>query len=116
MKKIIVLTCLFCLLTLLPKMLLAEDTRTIRISCTIPAIPGVNAPPFVEREERVKTNEDDQQKSSGKIVVAEEKRQTPEEEKVIFVAPIFIVEEETKDFELSGGETTQVALKTIYSR
>jgi hypothetical protein len=116
MKKIITL---ICLVTLLPKIIFGEDSVTLRISCTIPAIPGVNAPPLPEvaKEEKTKTDEQDTQKSSGKIVVMEKQDQVSEEkEREINQAPIFIVEEEIKDLKLSNTETKRIALKTIYSR
>jgi len=78
----------------------AGDSVTISMSCTIPSIPGVNAPPLVseksiknsQREEVVKKNTDATE--GGQIIEKEER----------------------KEILLAQGEKVTTQVKTIYAR
>ena len=70
----------------------AGDNVSFSVSCTIPAIPGVNAPPFLE--ERTATPQVQQ-------IVEQKAKEKPEETKA--EAPAMIQED-------------NVAVKTIYPR
>jgi hypothetical protein len=78
----------------------AGDSVTIQMSCTIPSIPGVNAPPLIpektlrisQREEVIKNN-----------ITATEGEQ-------------IIEKEETKENLLAQGEKVISKVKTVYAR
>jgi hypothetical protein len=78
----------------------AGDSVTIQMSCTIPSIPGVNAPPFVsERMLKISQREE----------VAKKNTTATEGEQII-------EKEETKETLLAQGEKVTTQVKTIYSR
>jgi hypothetical protein len=77
----------------------AGDSVTISMSCTIPAIPGVNAPPLIsERSVKNKLEE-----------VAKKNTDATEGEQLI-------EKEETKEILLAQGEKVTARVKTIYTR
>ena len=78
----------------------AGDSVTIQMSCTIPAIPGVNAPPLVS--ERLLRN-------SQREEVAKKNTTATEGEQII-------EKEETKEILLAQGEKVTTQVKTIYTR
>lgn len=74
MKKAIVFA--FCLLTL-TNTALAGDIETIRVSCTIPAIPGVNAPALLSQEspvtQKLARNERQNEQKVQELIFSEER-------------------------------------------
>ena len=61
-------------------MAIAGDSVSLSVSCTIPAIPGVNVPPFDEdilnqrnapQEEQQQKNENSQKEADNQILMAE---------------------------------------------
>lgn len=53
MRKCLLLSSLVLIILFFAGYALAGDTVTIRVSCSIPAIPGVNAPPLDSKEETI---------------------------------------------------------------
>lgn len=79
----------------------AGDSISIPVSCSIPAIPGLNAPPFPEeKSSEIQSNAQDT-RAQGET---EENRS------------LFIQEESKKEIQLIDGKTTSVIVQTIYSR
>lgn len=78
----------------------AGDSVSIQMSCTIPAIPGVNAPPFPEQNTA----------KAGAIVAPEPQEQQEENE-----SPA-ILQEDTEEVRLADGSNALARVKTIYSR
>ncbi len=78
----------------------AGDSATIRMSCTIPAIPGVNAPPFIKEN---LINDGKTEEMVKKNATATEGEQ-------------FIEKEETKETLLAQGEKVTTKIRTVYSR
>ena len=78
----------------------AGDSVTIQMSCTIPAIPGVNAPPLMS--ERLLKN-------SRQEEVAKKNTTATEGEQII-------EKEETRETLLAQGEKVTTQVKTIYAR
>jgi hypothetical protein len=79
----------------------AGDSATLAISCSIPAIPGVNVP-LVE-EKSLRTPADIPQETAE-----EPQKETPQP---------MLVQDDTKEEQVtSTGQQTLVAVKTIYSR
>jgi len=78
----------------------AGDSVTIQMSCTIPSIPGVNAPPLLsERTLRMNQREEIMKKNT----TATEGEQ-------------IIEKEETKENLLAQGEKVTTQVRTIYTR
>jgi len=74
------------------------ESKTIPITCTIPAIPGVNAPPF--EEEKITPDESVKNNQEESMLAANQKKESP------------VISQEdsyTKNTELAS-------IKTIYSR
>ncbi|MCX7661940.1 MAG: hypothetical protein N2Z79_04575 [Candidatus Omnitrophica bacterium] len=69
------------------------ESITFSVSCTIPAIPGVNAPPFAEKKEE----------SFSQVTKKESQNN-------------FIEEKETKEIQLADGKIYSVIIKTVYER
>ncbi|HPT39707.1 MAG TPA: hypothetical protein PL125_05885 [Candidatus Omnitrophota bacterium] len=78
----------------------AGDSVTISMSCTIPAIPGVNAPARVSEALLRDYQRQDIANQSTAATVGEE----------------FIEKEESKQTLLAQGEKVTEAVKTIYTR
>ena len=78
----------------------AGDSVTISMSCTIPSIPGVNAPPLVS-ERLLKNNQ--LEEVTKKNTTATEGEQ-------------IIEKEETKETLLAQGEKVTTQVRTIYTR
>jgi len=72
----------------------AQESFSVPIACIIPAVPGVNAPPF---------GEDAMQKEK----LSQENKNE---------APTMIVDETKKEMRLSKGESVAVTIQNIYSR
>jgi len=79
----------------------AGDSRTIGVSCTIPAIPGVNAPALVE-EKTVNVN-----------LEALSPQPTVEQDEL---APATIQQDSEKQATSTNGKTSLLMVKTLYSR
>lgn len=79
---------------------LAGESATIQVSCTIPSIPGVNAPPRIS--ERV-LNINQREEITKKNTTATEGEQ-------------IIEKEETKETLLAQGEKVVSKVKTVYAR
>jgi len=81
----------------------AGDSLTLSVSCTIPAIPGLNAP-LIE-EETIKTEEHtpEQPKSES------QKEAQPQ-------LPPLIEQDNQQEKIISEGQKKQIIVKTIYSR
>lgn len=83
---------------------LAGNSASISVSCTIPAIPGINVPPFSEEKlEKQRTDK-----------TVEEKIKNPEKE--YNTASLLIIQEERKEIRLANEKTTSIAVTTIYVR
>lgn len=78
----------------------AGDSVTISMSCTIPAIPGVNAPPLMTENSL---------KNSQREEVTKKNTTATEEEQII-------EKEERKEILLAQGEKVTTQVKTIYPR
>ena len=72
----------------------AQESFSVSIACIIPAVPGVNAPPF------------------GKDALQEEKLSQENKNET----PTMIVDETKKEIQLSKGESVAVTIQNIYSR
>lgn len=101
MKKSIlkILVVAFMALPLIQSVVFAEGNyTTLRVSCTIPAIPGVNAPPFETKS--IQTQGTKQTDKSGELLTKKEQEKNSSKS-------IFIVKKE---------EDSTKAVKTVYSR
>lgn len=98
MKKKTLLTTLLVLF--IASVAWAGDSMTIQMSCTIPSIPGVNAPPLLS--ERLLKNSQQEE-------VAKKNTTATEGEQII-------VKEETKEILLAQGEKVTTQVRTIYAR
>lgn len=81
----------------------AGDTLSLSISCTIPAIPGVNAP-LIE-EETLTTKED-----------PNIKEKIESQEAIQPQSPAMIQQDNQEEKLMYGGQNSLVLVKTIYSR
>ncbi|MGD9015275.1 MAG: hypothetical protein PVI33_04555 [Candidatus Omnitrophota bacterium] len=104
MKRISVLLALFLILSLLNiNAGFTQDNISLSISCTIPSIPGVNAP-LIE-EESVKTETDTPAPT------------TPQTQKEAPAESSQMVEQENQpQVQDNKGQKSIVVLRTIYSR
>lgn len=82
---------------------LAGDSLSFSISCTIPAIPGVNAPLIEEEKTQAKQDTPIQAKS-------EPQKETQTQ------APTMILQDTQEEKINSEGQNSLVIVKTIYSR
>ncbi len=98
MKKTGLLTTLLVLLII--STVWAGDSVTISMSCTIPSIPGVNAPPLVS--EKLITN-------SKREEIAKKNTGATEGEQII-------EKQERKESLLAQGEKVTTEVRTIYTR
>jgi len=78
----------------------AANSTTIQMSCTIPSIPGVNAP--------ARIMESSMQDYQRKDVANKDSISAPKEE--------VIEKRETKEILLNQGEKTTKEIKTVYTR
>ena len=116
MKRLMKLITLSVVILGLTAPAMAGDSVSIKVSCVIPAIPGVNAPPYPSEEVRqaqegrggISTNHQTQSRRM--------RRQKKEER----VEVAYIAEEETAPKEQNNIEQTQLAdnqvTRTVYSR
>lgn len=81
----------------------AGDSISFSVSCTIPAVPGVNAPPF-PTEKSVEENRD------TNIIVQEQTETYAKNE------PTLIQEDAEEEIVLAEGKTTTITVQTIYAR
>jgi hypothetical protein len=79
---------------------LAADSSSIPVSCSIPAVPGLNAPPIAE-----KTTERDLVERDTKI------KEDAQEQ-----SPSTIQEDDADKIVLADGKTSKIITQTIYSR
>lgn len=98
MEKIKILTGL--LVFLMISTLWAGDSVTISMSCTIPSIPGVNAPARIPETSIRNYQREDVANKNTAATVGEE----------------IIEKEERKETLLAQGEKVTTAVKTIYTR
>ncbi len=84
----------------------AGNSVTITVGCTIPAIPGVNAPPFPEGAPSVKADEN----ASG----GQEQKSYENIEYSVIVKDIR--EENTEEIKLADGRDASFTVQTVYSR
>jgi len=103
MRTKITLACLIIFLSLV-NYASAGDSATFTVSCTIPSIPGVNAPSFEETTVR----------SSAERQPAAEKQETIQAEENE-EAPAMI-QEDSEETMLAEGTSSEIIVKTIYSR
>lgn len=82
----------------------AAENISFTISCTIPAIPGVNVPPFEEETEKTKTEQ----------AVMEEAKSPQEKAKT--ESSIMIQTDTQKEIGSVEGRTSSVLVKTVYAR
>lgn len=104
MKKTLLFVSLLIVLAFLSaNTVFAGDSLSLSISCTIPAIPGLNAPLIEEETSRIETGTSAQQKpESGK----ETQPQTPA-----------LIQQDTQEEKIiSEGQKSLVTVKTLYSR
>jgi hypothetical protein len=111
MKKIAVI--LIILTVILPLSFatncLAGNSQSITISCTIPAIPGVNAPAIEEKTVRSEDKKSTpSQTQNPKIAKNEEEKNSK--------SPNVIQQEEEKLTMLAKEQNKKVIVQTIYSR
>jgi hypothetical protein len=81
------------------KLALASDSTTIRVSCTIPEIPGVNTPLLKEQQTTANTTpyiKSDPQQYTNNAPVAFQK--------------------DTTEIRMINGHAAQLEVRTIYSR
>lgn len=78
----------------------AADSVTISMSCTIPAVPGVNAPALIPEITMLNYLREDVINKNSAATVGEE----------------IIEKEESKEILLAQGEKVTAELKTIYAR
>jgi hypothetical protein len=98
MKKLLLSLVIFALLTIgFVQLVSAGDSATIRISCTIPTIPGVNVP--IQKENQLAT-------TTIPITIK------PQESNNLPVA----FQKDTLENRMVNGQTTQFEVRTIYSR
>lgn len=105
MKKIFKGSVMGWLLLFLVDAAFAGDSLSISVSCTIPAIPGINAPPFLERES-IKTQED----------LIKHPQNVESQERIEDAIPTFIQEDIEKEIILTDRKTSSIIVRTIYSR
>jgi len=98
MEKIKILTGLLVLLMI--STVWAGDSVTISMSCTIPSIPGVNAPARIPEMSIRNYQRQDAANKNTTATVGEE----------------IIEKEERKETLLAQGEKVTTAVKTIYTR
>lgn len=97
MKNLLIILSALAVTLLLTSVAFAGESKTIGVSCTIPAIPGVNAPPFPEVKKTINLQEPQAQANTEKEA---EKSQSTQDSTSIIVA------QDKKD----------PGLQTIYSR
>lgn len=85
------------------KLSLADDSFSVAVSCSIPAIPGVNAPPFETGRLETQVN----------TVTSE----TAEPQKENGGERALLIEEDTQKEQITGkNQKTTIIVKTLYSR
>lgn len=107
MKKILqnkILISLFIVFVLL-KVSEAGESTSIAVSCSIPEVPGLNAPPFKGETFTLQPN------LPAEHEVKREEQKTHDEE-----LRSMIQEDTEKEIQLAEGETTSLIVETIYSR
>lgn len=82
----------------------AGNTVSIQMTCTIPEIPGVNAPPYKDGNEPIK----------NEIVAEKQDNYTEEDSKT--ESQELIQQESNTQVQLADGKTQDVNLQTVYSR
>lgn len=104
MKKILKNSLLVLMLILsLQEGVKAQDAATLSVSCTIPAIPGVNAPALIE-EETIKEKSD---------ILIRQGAEKQEERKESHPA---MIQEDSEKSASFGGKAGLIVVKTVYSR
>lgn len=82
----------------------AQDSFSISVSCSIPAVPGLNAPLIEEETPRVTETDEFTQKDAKN------------QEEIRLESPTLLQEDKEKQIQLAEGETSTVIVQTIYSR
>jgi len=83
----------------------AAESKSYTISCTIPAIPGVNAPPLLEQKTVQNVPE----------INMAQRAETANEAVNNAVLPT-VQKEESNQIQLANGETKTMTVQTFYSR
>lgn len=98
MKNALINKSLMVLLILLSLvgLAIADDNFSIPVSCNIPAVPGLNAPPLTPNAEETGSKQDIEIKAAGDDSVIQEVSE--------------------KQIVLADGSAARVTAKTIYSR
>lgn len=90
---------IFCV----PNLVLAQDSASFAVSCSIPAVPGLNAPPLGEKPEAVTKNVASQQEAKINNQASEQ-------------ANTIIQKETYKKIVLADGRVSSLTTQTVYSR
>jgi len=116
MKRLIKLITLSVIILGLTTPAVAGDSVSIKVSCVIPAIPGVNAPPYPSEEVR-QAQEGNRRISTDHQTQSRRMRRARKQERTEVA---YITEEETAPKEHNNIEHTQLAdnqvTRTVYSR
>jgi hypothetical protein len=81
-----------------------NSSSTIAVSCSIPVVPGLNAPPYQRKLEAIDPAIQAKQENLQPAVTQEPQ------------AAQFIQETKEKEITLASGNTASVAVETIYVR
>lgn len=98
-------------LILLAQLALAGDSITLKVSCTIPEIPGVNAPPFLNQQKIAS-----EEKAEKKNNLAEDSAEQKKEESQKNYPVVLVKEEIREEVRPANGQLAKVTIKTVYSR
>jgi len=116
MKRLMKLIILSVIVLGLTAPAVAGDSVSIKVSCVIPAIPGVNAPPYPSEEVRQAQEGRRQISTDGQMQSRRMRRERKQESTEV----AYITEEEAAPVEQRNIEETQLAnnqiTRTVYSR
>jgi hypothetical protein len=85
----------------------AENSISIAVSCTIPAVPGLNVPWVAEKTTRIE--------SPPEVTSVQQETQKLQE-KTEAESPNTIQESKEKEIELADKRTSSVSIETLYVR
>lgn len=116
MKRLMKLITLSVIILGLTAPAVAGDSVSIKVSCVIPAIPGVNAPPYPSEEVRQAQEGRGQISTDCQMQSKRIRRERKQERTEV----AYIAEEEAASKEQTNFEHTQLAdnqvTRTVYSR
>ncbi|MDD5245878.1 MAG: hypothetical protein PHS09_00650 [Candidatus Omnitrophica bacterium] len=111
MKKATGLVLMLLLVFCFGTVALAGDSVSLKVSCTIPEIPGVNAPPFPDQAEKnLKNDSGDPENQDPREQEEQTQIQNTRE------GASYIAHEQSGDITASDGKMAQVVTRTIYRR